>query len=261
MANGFLRGLAKVGLVQLDEAETASASRAPDPADDPEIQRMVAEAEQAQAASAKKQKRTPSSPAPAAAAPRAAASAPRAAPPASTPAQEGSVAEGTPFESHYLAANVPETPYPAEKLLRLLDGLRAMDATTRKAAVLAMDAADDSWTIADVVLDAQRKSRALVQAGEALKSQVTAVVDQARQQKDARDQYLAAATAQIRKRIEELEQTLQKEITDIAAQKAQLDSQVEAAESAYRRESARLETEQRRLAEIPSTFIIDRSAR
>lgn len=262
MANGFLRGLAKVGLVQLDETETRKVESEPDPADDPEIQRMVAEAERAQAPATTK-KRTPSAPAPAPSR-RAAPSAPAPsapAPAASAPRGGGEITEGTPFESYYAESSVPDAPYPAEKLLRLLDGLRAMDPVTRKSAVLAMDAADDNWAIADVVLDAQRKARALSQVGESLKSQLTSIVEHARQQKEARDQYLAAAAAQIRKKIDELEQTLQKEIADIAAQKAQLDAQVEAAEAAYQRESARLASEHQRLAEIPNTFVIERPAR
>ena len=254
MANGFLRGLAKVGLVQLDEAEAKRAA-APDPADDPEIQRMVAEAARAEKPAPTK-KRAPSAPP---APPR-----PPPGPPAraaSAPTSANEIAENTPFDQLYEDAAVPAAPYPAEKLLRLLDGLRAMDARTRKAAVLAMDAADDNWAIADVVLDAQRKARALGAASETLKGRLGSIVEQARTQKDARDQYLAAAAAQIRKKIDELEQTLQKEIADISAQKTQLDAQVEAAEAAYRRESVRLDAEVHRLAEIPDTFVIERPAR
>jgi hypothetical protein len=65
------------------------------------------------------------------------------------------------FADIFAAAGVPDSPYPAEKLLRLLDGLRAMDAGTRKAAVLAMDAADDNWQIGDCLRDADLKISAL----------------------------------------------------------------------------------------------------
>jgi hypothetical protein len=263
MANGFLRALAKVKLVELDETEEKTASKpSPDPADDPEIQRMIAEAERAQAQQAQqpaRKGRPASAPAPAASA---AASASAALPPPPSRAREGEkrgeIVENQPFESYYATAGVAAAPYPAEKLLRLLDGLRAMDAPTRKAAVLAMDAADDNWAIADVVLDAQRKLRALVQANEHLKEQVSAIRERARQEKEARDKYLAAAGASIMKKIEELQQTLQKETADVAAQKAQFDAQVAAAESAFQRESARIETEQQRLHEIPTTFVIER---
>jgi hypothetical protein len=69
--------------------------------------------------------------------------------------------EGIALADIFAAAGVPDSPYPAEKLLRLLDGLRAMDAGTRKAAVLAMDAADDNWQIGDCIADADRKISAL----------------------------------------------------------------------------------------------------
>ena len=42
-----------------------------------------------------------------------------------------------PFEEIYAIAGLPAAPFSAEKLLRLLEGLRTMDAVTRKAAVLA----------------------------------------------------------------------------------------------------------------------------
>lgn len=277
MANGFLRALAKVKLVELDEAEERKVSEAPDPADDPEIQRMVAEAERAQTSAPSKGRRAsapsasspsaPSAPGSSKAAPSASASskaapsapAPSASAAPSTPAAGAAeIAEGVPFETYYAQSSVPEAPYPAEKLLRLLDGLRAMDSVTRKSAVLAMDAADDNWAIADIVLDAQRKTRALTQADEALQSQLAAIVERGRQEKDAREKYLAAATATIRQKIADLEQTLQREIAEIAAQKAQIDAQVEAAEGACRRESARLQAERQRLSEIAATFVISR---
>ncbi len=262
MANGFLRGLAKVGLVQLDDAEARKMAAAePDPADDPEIQRMVAEAERAQTPPATTKKRAPSSPAPSAQAKRTPTTPPAPSGGGKPSSGGGEITEGTPFEAYYEADAVPPSPYSAEKLLRLLDGLRAMDVNTRKSAVLAMDAADDNWTIADVVLDAQRKTQTLGKTTATLAAQLTTIVDHARQQKEARDQYLAAATATIRKKIDELEHTLQTEIADIAAQKAQLDAHVEAAQGAFQRESARLGAEQQRLAEIPNTFVIERGGR
>ncbi len=76
-------------------------------------------------------------------------------------AGESRIEEGKALDEIFALANIPPAAFSAEKLLRLLDGLRAMDATTRRAAVLAMDAADDNWTIADPVTDAQRKTAAL----------------------------------------------------------------------------------------------------
>ena len=84
------------------------------------------------------------------------------------------ITEGKSFDSIFADANLPISPFPAERLLRLLDGLQAMDETTRKAAVKAMDAADDTWAIDDPVLDAQRKVGVLEAYSQAVTCWVTA---------------------------------------------------------------------------------------
>ena len=82
-------------------------------------------------------------------------------PPPELPPSDCEIDKERGFDAIFGAAGVAPVPFPAEKLLRLLDGLRAMDATTRKMAVLAMDAADDNWDVVDCVADAQRKIAAL----------------------------------------------------------------------------------------------------
>ena len=52
-------------------------------------------------------------------------------------------------EAVYTHAGVSPSVYPAERLLRLVDGLSAMDPATRLMAIQAMDAADESWSLAD----------------------------------------------------------------------------------------------------------------
>ena len=74
---------------------------------------------------------------------------------------ESRIEESRSFEVLYAERGVPASPFPAEKLLKLIDGLRAMEPAVRKAAVLAMDSADENWTIDDAALDASRKIRAL----------------------------------------------------------------------------------------------------
>jgi hypothetical protein len=69
--------------------------------------------------------------------------------------------EGVAFEQLFQEAGVPETSFPIERLQKLIDGLRQLDPTTQKAAVLAMDAADENWTIEGVLKDAQLKTDAL----------------------------------------------------------------------------------------------------
>ena len=71
------------------------------------------------------------------------------------------VAAGIALDSIYAAAGVPSSAYPAERVLKILDGLAAMDSATKRAAIAAMDAADDTWTVDDVIGDAARKATAL----------------------------------------------------------------------------------------------------
>lgn len=248
MANGFLRALAAIKLVEIDEVEEREATPPPPELNQDEIDRVLAAEEtrdRAVADGARQRAMSANQTSVDTAAPR-------------DFAMESEIEEGKPFPAYYAESALPDSPYPAEKLLRVLDGLRAMDANTRKAAVLAMDAAEDSWTIADVVLDAQRKLGALNQASEQLGQQLRGITEQARVEKETRDKYLAEATATIQRKIQELETALAREIQDIAAQKAQIDGRVQAAQIAYQRELARIEAERQRLSEIPTTFVIER---
>lgn len=249
----FLKAMSKIGLVSLseDESKEVAESSGKELSMD-EIDAILA-SEGAQ-----------SPPPPAVAPPRRAPapSAPRAAPVASAPIASApqAIAEGADFATIYAAAGTPEASYSAEKLLRVLDGLKAMDAVTRKTAVIAMDSADEEWTVADAVLDAERKIQALANHTRTLESEVQALDTESTSEKARRDDYLAQATATIREKIMELETTLQQETATIVGQKVEIDSKLEAARSSLTRESARLRTEAERLQEIPRTFAVARSS-
>lgn len=163
-------------------------------------------------------------------------------------------AEGKAFDAIFADAAIPPSPFPAEKLLRLLDGLRAMDGATRKAAVMAMDAADDSWHIADCVIDAQRKVAVLGDYKQALAAQL-----QDREQRAAADVAgiradLETATAAIRQQIAELEQLLERKITQSAQETTAIEADSRATREAVARESRRMDAEIERLGEISSQF-------
>ncbi len=248
MSNKFLRALSKMKLVELDEEEQKrvdeEAKASPEMSLE-EIDRILAaEAEKAGGAPMVPQQTAP---------------APQPAPPPAQPTTSSSeIAEDRPFDTIYAESGVPEAPYSAEKLLRVLDGLKAMDPHTRKAAVIAMDAADEEWTIADAVLDAQRKIRVLEQSTQGIQAQLQQIQQTAAHEKATRDDYLAKAAATIRAKIQELEETLQAETAQIAAQKADIDGKVAAAGAAAAREGARLQAEVQRLREIPATFAVER---
>jgi hypothetical protein len=265
MANKFLRALAAVKLVELSEEEQKKVAAQPSeaPLDMAEIDRIIAADEAEQAAKAKgKPAARPAAPPPRAVAPAARAPVPVTPPPVAVgrvTSSAGDIAEGRPFEDLYAAAGVQPTQYPAEKLLRMLDGLRAMDPNTRKAAVLAMDAADDSWTIADSVVDAERKVRVLNESIRGAHEQVAAIAENARAEIEKRDAYLAQAAETIQRKIAELQQTLQQESVTIASQKTEIEARVAAARAAAERESARMVAEIERLGEVSRTFALQRT--
>lgn len=267
----LLRTLAKVGLVELD-AQEAQAARAREAASQPSagldeerLARILADEEQAA-------KRTPPGRAEPRASPPPLRQSGKASPPAgpassdttpsdtapsaATPSGAGSsaIAEGQSFEALYKGAEVPSSPYPAEKLLKLLDGLRAMDAGTRKAAILAMDAADDAWTIDDVVLDAERKCRTLALGIERVEAQSADVDARVKSEVTSLEQYTQQAAETIRRQIAELEAMLQDELQKAATRRAELQMETRAAREAAARERARYEQEIERLREIGRIF-------
>lgn len=164
------------------------------------------------------------------------------------------MSEGKSFEEIFKDAHLPESPYPAERLLRLLDGLRAMDATTRKAAVSAMDAADDNWKIEDSVLDAQRKIGTLEGYQKALDAQVTG--NEQKTAAEIADLKLAeeGAVTEIRKQIAEMERLLEREVQKTAEHIATLGAGLQSARDAANRETKRIHAEIERLREIPAQF-------
>lgn len=186
----------------------------------------------------------------------AAPDAPVEAPLAEAPAETtgGDIQEALPLETIYQQAGMPPSPFPAEKLLRLLDGLRSMDNVTRKAAVLAMDAADDNWSIADPVQDAQRKIAALNAYRQGLGQQLEASARQAGDRIADSKHALETTVAEIRAQIAQLEQLLEREITRSAQEIAAIEGSQRAAREAVAREQRRLDQEIERLAEIPAGY-------
>lgn len=162
--------------------------------------------------------------------------------------------EGVPLEDIFAQAGLPATPFSAEKLLRLLDGLRAMDANTRKTAVLAMDAADDSWQISDAVDDAQRKIAALGAHKQRLNAQVVAAEQQVSAELAARRNQLEQTTGEIRTQISELEQLLERAIAQSAQEATTLEAGLRATREGVARELRRMDKEIERLGEIQTTF-------
>ena len=164
------------------------------------------------------------------------------------------VVEGRSFDEIFASANLPISPYPAERLLRLLDGLREMDEPTRKAAVRAMDGADDSWTMADPVIDAQRKIAVLESYKEVVNQQVSHLQEKVSAEVSDLKIKQERAIAEIRKQISELERLLDREMQKTTEHIVGLESSIKATREAATREGQRLSTEIDRLQVIQTQF-------
>lgn len=228
----LLKTLAKIGLVELDEADHMRPEGAPE--DGGAAPGSISETETGGAATGVR----PYEPAPV---------------DLEAPADPDAL-EGRPLADIYTKAQVPPSSYSAEKLLKLLEGLRTLDPSTRKAAVLAMDAADEDWAVEDAVRDAEHKIRALEQAGAALIDVVKGAEAQAKVDVEAKDRYQHEATGSIRKQIADLDALLAREIEKVAEERAGIQARLQHTKEACGRETKRFREEMARLQEIPGSF-------
>lgn len=126
----------------------------------------------------------------------------------------------------YAQAGVPTSKYPAERLLRLIEGLSAMDANTRLMAIKAMDAADESWTIDDPLADARTKAEALAMHAELLQLNLQALERDTLARIETVTARREKVVDDIRQQMSELDALMSREVAraaqDIAGQEAQL---------------------------------------
>ena len=125
----------------------------------------------------------------------------------------------------YADAAIAPSPYPIERMVKLLDGLKAMPSDMRLQAIQAMDKADDSWTIEDSILDGQRKKNAIEKERGRLQQQLEQRNLAIEQEKKLLDKNLEETTKEIREQIAELEAILAEETQATQQQKSQLDAQ------------------------------------
>lgn len=158
------------------------------------------------------------------------------------------------LDTIYAQAGIAPSLYPAERLLRLLDGLSAMDEATRLMAIRAMDAADESWSIEDPLADAAAKVQALTAHAEQLQLALQA---QARET-EAGLAAIAARQAQvvgdIRKQIAELEALAERELTRAAQETAAQQARLQAAQDQGAQELAAIARISQRLQGLATQF-------
>lgn len=162
--------------------------------------------------------------------------------------------EARPFAEIYAEHNLPQSPFPAERLLRVLDGLNALEPSARKTAVVALDAADDAWTVDDSLLDAERKLRALDTYRTQVEQQTRSLLAETKAAAEAREQRQQDTVARIRQQIADLEGLLEREFARASQDQAELSAAARASKEACARELARIDEEAAQLRRIAEIF-------
>lgn len=169
------------------------------------------------------------------------------------PATPG-VEEGLDFAEIFARQGVVDAGFPVERLVKLVDGLKALDPTTRRAAITAMDVADETWSMDQVLADADAKIAALRGHQRHLQGNADALVraNQARiaELESSRD----ARLADLRQQIAALEAQIQDAVGATAADIARLQSESESNKAALARETQRLDAQVLSLEELAAQF-------
>ncbi len=158
------------------------------------------------------------------------------------------------LEQIYADGGVAPSLYPAERLLRLLDGLSAMDEATRLMAIKAMDAADESWSIEDPLADAAAKAQALSAHAQQLQANLQALQSQTQTRLDAIAARQEQVVGDIRKQINELEALVARELSRAAADTATQQADLKAAQDQTARELGEIAQLSQRLQSLSSQF-------
>lgn len=166
----------------------------------------------------------------------------------------GNVATALNLNDIYAAHGVAPALYPAERLLRLVDGLSAMDEATRLMAIKAMDAADESWTINDPLADATAKLQALAAHGQAITANLQQLEQQTQTHLDAVAQRQDKVVGDIRQQIAELEGLVARELNRSAQENATQQANLQAARDQIARDLAEVALVSQRLQSLSSQF-------
>jgi len=136
----------------------------------------------------------------------------------------------------YRNEGVSPSVYPAERLLRLVDGLSAMDEAIRMTAINAMDAADESWSIADPVADAEAKVKALAAHSQRLELSLRQLEQETQARVDEVHARQEQAVGAIRKQITDLEALAARELDRAEKETAEFEGTLNAAKQQTSRE-------------------------
>lgn len=164
------------------------------------------------------------------------------------------VEEGLSFVDIYARQSVAEASFPVERLLKLVEGLRALDPTTRRAAIMAMDVADETWSMDQVLADADAKVAALRGHQRQMQGAANGVVQANRERVAALESSRDGRLAELRQQISALEAQIQDAIGTTAADVAKLQSESESNKAALLRETQRIDAHILNLEELVAQF-------
>ncbi len=164
------------------------------------------------------------------------------------------VEEGLTFVDIYGRQGVTEAQFPVERLLKLVEGLRALDPTTRRAAITAMDVADETWSMDDVLADADAKMAALRGHQRQMQGAADGVVQANRERVAALESSRDGRLAELRQQIAALEAQIQDAVGSTAADVAKLQSESESNKAALLRETQRIDAHILNLQELVAQF-------
>jgi hypothetical protein len=180
---------------------------------------------------------------------------PRAEAPAETPSGDAvGVEEGLSFADIYGRQNVAEASFPVERLLKLVEGLRTLDPTTRRAAIMAMDVADETWSMDQVLADADAKLAALRGHQRQMQGAADALVQANRERIAALESSRDGRVGELRQQIAALETQIHDVIGTTAADVAKLQSESESNKAALLRETQRIDAHVLNLQELVAQF-------
>lgn len=160
--------------------------------------------------------------------------------PVFTPEDDLTLPEGVPLESIYAQAGVSSSSFSIERLDKLVEGLNQLDAATKRTAVAAMDASDDSWKIEDVIGDGRTKVAALVAYQGDITELERAIIAEVDKRITENSIKKAASLDDIDKRIAALAAEREAAIAQSSAESSSLRATAAAASEAAERERNRI---------------------
>ncbi len=164
------------------------------------------------------------------------------------------VEEGLTFADIYARQGVADAQFPVERLLKLVEGLRTLDPATRRAAINAMDIADETWSMDQVLADADAKVAALRGHQREMQGAADAVVQANRERVTALESSRDSRLTELRGQMSALETQIQDAVGTTAADVAKLQSESESNKAALLRETQRIDAHILNVTELVAQF-------